>query len=242
MMKKLWIKISISLVVICFILLIVAPSQIFACGFTDLKVTEGDCSDKTTVITPSADWFSGSSFSLKIFKHDGTSYVLYHSWSGTIDQDDWEKAFDIVLPYGDYKVRFYVTSTCKEIRYFSMPKCIEYSPAGYVKILYNKILWRSHTADEKQAWLEKYAAGATASQMVKEFIFGEELKERLAALTNEEFLDFLYGAMLLREGDTEGNEAWLARMAAGMTREEVVDGFSASEEFMAIADKFKTTP
>ena len=57
------------------------------------------------------------------------------------------------------------------------------------------------------------------------FIFKIEAQERISDYTNEEFITFLYRALFNREPGEYGFNSWLSRMAAGMTREEAVDGF-----------------
>jgi len=109
-------------------------------------------------------------------------------------------------------------------------------------LLYEDILWRNFTADEKQAWLERYAMGWTAADMVKDFIFGEELKERLSGYTDGEFLTFIFNALLSRDPDMESYEALLERMENGLTREEVLDEFVMSDEFVSLCNRFETMP
>lgn len=54
------------------------------------------------------------------------------------------------------------------------------------------------------------------------------------ARTNAEFLDDLYQAYLLRDGDTVGTANWLASISGGMTRAAVADAFGDSTEFRTV--------
>jgi len=64
----------------------------------------------------------------------------------------------------------------------------------------------------------------------------------ISGYTNEQFTTFLYETLFNRAPDTDGLNAWLARMSAGMTKEEVVNGFTHSLEFELICKNFGIKP
>lgn len=242
-MKKRWIKFIPIVIVVLIGVMTIAPAQIFPCISTDLSVTVGECGE--TSIAAKAFGFDGDPYYLEVSKFDGTSYIPFQNWSGIIDSPSWKKTFTTTLRGGDYRAYFYVNSTCHETVFFSVERCyreVEYTPAGFIKLLYEDILWRSFTADEKQTWLERYAMGWTAADMVKDFIFGEEIKERLSGYTDGEFLTFIFNALFSRDPDMESYEALLERMENGLTREEVLDEFMMSDEFAGLCNRFKTIP
>jgi len=242
-MRKRWIKAIPFAVVVLLVVLFAAPAQIFPCGSTDLSVVLGECGE--TFISGKIDAFDGEPYIVELSRFDGTGYVTFESWTGIKGSGTWEKTFTVMLRGGSYMVYLCAGTYCDETIYFDVERCygeIEYTPAGYIKRLYHKILWREYTADEKQAWLERYAMGWTAADMVKDFVFGEELKERLADFSDGEFLTFIYNATTGREPDMESYDALLERMGNGLTREEVLSEFLMSDEFVKLCLKFKTIP
>ena len=119
----------------------------------------------------------------------------------------------------------------------------EETTTGFVTMLYNRILSRAPESEGLNAWVGWLGDGdITGADIVYRFIFSEECQARIAGYTNEEFITFLYRALFGREPDAEGFDAWLARMNAGMTKEEVVNGFTRSEEFVNLCNMFGITP
>ena len=78
--------------------------------------------------------------------------------------------------------------------------------------------------------------------MVNGFIFGEENQARISDYTNSEFIIFLYEVLFDREPGTDGYNAWLSRMNAGMTIEDVVNSFTHSTEFENLCNLFGIVP
>ena len=56
------------------------------------------------------------------------------------------------------------------------------------------------------------------------------------------FLDDAYLAYFDRAADAGGKQGWLDALAQGMTRTEVLDGFSGSQEFIALAESYGIRP
>ena len=114
---------------------------------------------------------------------------------------------------------------------------------GFVTMLYNRILKRHPESEGLPAWVGSLGDGIiSGSDTISRFIFKIEAQERISDYTNEEFITFLYHALFNREPEEYGFNSWLSRMAAGMTREIVVDGFTHSEEFVNICILFGITP
>ncbi|GFP21940.1 hypothetical protein HKBW3S06_01166 [Candidatus Hakubella thermalkaliphila] len=111
--------------------------------------------------------------------------------------------------------------------------------SGFVTLLYNRVLRRAPEPKGLDGWVAGLEGGAlTGADLVNHFIFSEECQYIISDYTNEEFITFLYKALFKRKPDSEGYTAWLAHMAAGMTREEVVGGFTDSEEFVNLCKEF----
>jgi hypothetical protein len=114
---------------------------------------------------------------------------------------------------------------------------------GFTTLFYNRLLQRPPEQDGLDVWIERLESGEiTGADLVKSFIFGEECQARISEYTNEEFITFLYWALFNRAPEEYGFNAWLERMAATMTREEVVDRFTQSEEFINMCKLFGITP
>lgn len=115
--------------------------------------------------------------------------------------------------------------------------------SGFVSLFYNKLLRRDPEKEGLDAWTERLTSGAlTGADLVSQFIFGEECQKTISDYSNEEFVKFLYKAMFNREPEADGFNAWLSRMEASMTREEVVSGFIHSLEFEPICKYFGVKP
>ena len=119
----------------------------------------------------------------------------------------------------------------------------EETTTGFVTMLYNRILSRAPESEGLNAWVGWLGDGdTTGADIVYRFIFGEEAQARIAEYSNEEFVTFLYRALFNREPEEEGFNAWISRMTDGMTREEVVERFTRSEEFVNLCNMFGITP
>lgn len=115
--------------------------------------------------------------------------------------------------------------------------------SGFVNLFYNRILSRASEKEGLDAWLGRLTSGGlTGADLVNQFIFGKECQKTISGYTNKEFITFLYKALFNRVPDTNGLNAWLARMSAGMTKEEVVNGFTHSLEFELICKNFGIMP
>lgn len=119
----------------------------------------------------------------------------------------------------------------------------EATATGFTTFLYNRILGRAPEQEGLDAWLALLDSGAvTGADMVYRFILGEECQAKISEYTNEEFITFLYRVLFNREPEEAGFNAWLERMAATMTREEVVERFTHSEEFINLCNEFGIIP
>jgi hypothetical protein len=119
----------------------------------------------------------------------------------------------------------------------------EATSSGFTTLFYNRLLQRPPEQDGLDVWIERLESGEiTGADLVKSFIFGEECQARISEYTNEEFITFLYWALFNRAPEEYGFNAWLERMAATMTREDVVEMFTQSEEFVNTWKLFGITP
>jgi len=244
-MKRLVIKLTFAAVSVLILLLLLMPVQISACILTQLRVEAGDCSGTSTKIFASADAMKGNSYLIEVTRFEGSAENTMYTWTGGIDSNTWSTMVSAELPAGDYVAYFLAGSCCDETIYFKIEKCpkkVDYSPGGFINDFFENILKRSSTSSERQLWMGNYSNGWTAGDIITDFIMGTEAQAVLAGYTDEEFLDYLYWVLFSRTPDAEGEAAWLARIEAGMTRNDVVTGFTDSEEFKALCGKFNIIP
>ncbi len=117
---------------------------------------------------------------------------------------------------------------------------------GYMDLVtfcYHRFLQRAPDPQGKAAWQKALDEGIIhCSELPLGFVSSEECQARIAGYSNEAFIQFLYRAMFAREPDPEGYAGWQGALANAMSREDVVRGFSASQEFQAICSSFGMHP
>lgn len=114
-----------------------------------------------------------------------------------------------------------------------MPDVLPDSAESFVKRLYRYCLNRE--ADEAGLfdWTERLESGReNGGQVAYGFFFSEELK--LRNLSDEDYVELLYCVFLARKPDEAGKADWISRLENGMSRQYVMNGFSASAEFTGI--------
>ena len=115
--------------------------------------------------------------------------------------------------------------------------------SGFATLFYNRLLRRAPEKAGLDAWVAGLTGGAlTGADLINGFVFGVECQKTISGYTNTEFITFLYKALFNRKPDTDGLNAWLTRMSSGMTKEEVVNGFTHSLEFELICKNFGIMP
>jgi hypothetical protein len=82
----------------------------------------------------------------------------------------------------------------------------------------------------------------SASQVVEHFIFSIKLSEKIAAMSNEEFITFLYESFLSRTPDTDGYNSWLSYINSGVSKLDTLKSFINNEEWVNICNMFNVTP
>lgn len=103
----------------------------------------------------------------------------------------------------------------------------------FVYRLYEKALGREAEIEGLNDWAGKIARGEmTAETVAKNFFKSEEFLNK--GLEDKEYIQVLYQTFMGREYDEEGLYYWEAYLTEGYTRDEVLEGFSRSEEFRQI--------
>ena len=82
-------------------------------------------------------------------------------------------------------------------------------------------------------WMNYFRAGNSLATISNAFAGSAEFVSRYGTLTNNQFVDLVYQNVLNRPADTSGKTFWLGQLNGGMTRGEMMTGFSESAEFQA---------
>jgi len=112
---------------------------------------------------------------------------------------------------------------------------------SFVTRFYVQCLERQPDTAGLNEWVGRLMNGSMTGEDVAEgFIFSKEFTEKNHS--NEEFITILYRAFFDREPGADGYSVWLGRLAGGMSREEVLDGFLKSQEFSGLCNNYGITP
>ena len=111
----------------------------------------------------------------------------------------------------------------------------------FVTRAYQLILDREPEEAGFAYWYDSLTNGErTAANLINEFIISREMTDR--NLPYDEQIDILYHVMFDRDADDAGKKYWLDYMDEGFSISSVVDGFTRSQEFVKVCEKFGITP
>ncbi|MGI9350057.1 MAG: DUF4214 domain-containing protein, partial [Rhizobiaceae bacterium] len=99
--------------------------------------------------------------------------------------------------------------------------------------IYQAALDRTPDGDGLEYWSSRLLDGTeTILTVANGFVTSTEFVTTYGSLDDTQFVNLLYNNVLDREADAGGLAAWLNALATGLTRAEVVVGFSESKEFI----------
>jgi len=113
--------------------------------------------------------------------------------------------------------------------------------AGFVKMLYDNILGRVPDDEGLNNWAKDLNNGMPPADVVYYFVFSDELKPKIAMMSPEEFVNFLYKNVFNREPDSNGYNNWVSLMENGMSKENTLMLFLNCDEFKNTCNMFGTT-
>lgn len=113
----------------------------------------------------------------------------------------------------------------------------------FVTRLYTEALGREGEDAGINDWPAKIATREkTAEEVATDgFFHSEEFRQKRQKMTDGEFLDVLYATFFDRTADEGGKADWMAQMQAGLTEDEVIQGFARSEEFSNLLSRYGLT-
>lgn len=104
---------------------------------------------------------------------------------------------------------------------------------NFVLRLYTKALNRTGETMGVEDWTNLINTGQmTPEEVAKSFFASDEFINR--KLNNTDYVEVLYQTFMDRASDREGMNFWLQQLQGGMSREQVLEGFSQSVEFRNI--------
>ncbi len=107
----------------------------------------------------------------------------------------------------------------------------------FVNRLYVKALGRKGEPGGMEDWTGRILDHILSPEDVaKSFIFSDEFTNK--KLNNTEYVKVLYRTFMDREYDQAGLDDWVEKMAGGMNREKVLEGFSRSKEFANLLSQY----
>lgn len=99
--------------------------------------------------------------------------------------------------------------------------------------LYRGVFDREPDAGGLTGWVTALAGGTAFQTVVAQFMGAPEFQATYGATTDAAFITLLYNNVLDRVPDAGGFAAWMDHLAAGMTRETLVERFVQSPEFVS---------
>jgi hypothetical protein len=102
--------------------------------------------------------------------------------------------------------------------------------AAMVARLYDTTLDRLPDAQGLNTWVNAIKDGMTSQQAANGFTGSPEFQQKYGSLDDTAFVQQLYRNVLDREGEASGIETWKGALLGGMSRADVVLGFSESPE------------
>ena len=108
----------------------------------------------------------------------------------------------------------------------------------FVERLYQTCLGRRGDRNGQKDWVNKLLKKEiTGIECARCFIQSKEYVNK--GLSDEDYVENMYKAMMGRASDPAGKETWLAALGNGKTRDEVFAGFANSKEFGDICAAYK---
>ena len=107
----------------------------------------------------------------------------------------------------------------------------------FVSRMYRYCFNREADYDGLSSWVSALVEGrATGIKIAKGFFLSEEIKGR--HLSNSDYITVAYRALLDREPDASGKQAWMDKLAMNNDRKIIIDGFLGSKEFKDLCNQY----
>lgn len=108
---------------------------------------------------------------------------------------------------------------------------------SYVLRMYTKALNRDGETVGVEDWTNRINTRVMSPEAVaKSFFSSQEFINR--NLNNADYVETLYQTFMDRASDVKGKQYWIDKLNGGMSRQQVLEGFSRSEEFSKIMKRY----
>ena len=108
---------------------------------------------------------------------------------------------------------------------------------AFVDRLYDTVLGRDADPNGRNNWIDRLHTGVlSGADVARGFVFSPEFTGR--GTSNEEFVTVLYEAFFDRAPDQRGFERWTGDLESGLSRLEVLQGFTGSPQFANLSASF----
>lgn len=110
--------------------------------------------------------------------------------------------------------------------------CGDESSRPSVQRLYQAFFLRESDASGLAFWVRTYQSGSSLSDIADQFASSQEFDLTYGSLSDREFVRQVYLNVMNRVPDEAGFAYWISQMSGGLTRGELMVGFSESAEFV----------
>lgn len=153
------------------------------------------------------------------------------AWTGRLASGQMDRA-QIVIGFSQSDE--FIAATLADAARFGADS-LDQSFADEVFRLYQAVLGRAPDAQGFEAWTGRLGDGLPFATVVAGFTQSPEFQRDYGDASQADFVTLLYQNVLGRDPEAAGLAAWTGRLAAGMSRETVVEGFVGSPEFIALS-------
>lgn len=98
--------------------------------------------------------------------------------------------------------------------------------------LYLGYFLRAPDEDGLIYWTVQRQAGFSLAMVSEQFTLSQEFQDRYGQASDAQFVDLVYANVLGRQADAGGRAYWIQQLANGVTRGELMAGFTESPEFV----------
>ena len=188
----------------------------------------------------------------EITNPNGVQYLTFNSASGSKFYKITNEAFEYTAVMNQEKVpnysvasvtadsftvTTYRSSDDSVVDTITLNKSEAQDASAFVTRLYKVCLDRAPDADGLAYWNDKLTTGAkTAAEVVEGFMLSKEYTAK--NLSNGDYVENAYTAMLGRASDESGKATWVANLNNGMSRVSILAGFTGSAEFKALCETY----
>ncbi len=110
--------------------------------------------------------------------------------------------------------------------------CSDSPHIGSVRRLYRAFFRRESDQSGLNYWIGQADKGVELSEIADHFAGSDEFRRTYGSLSNRDFVNRVYWNVLGRGADRAGYDYWVGQLNSGMTRGEMMVGFSQSIEYI----------